>query len=100
MSSREGFRPEGARPGGSLPGLDSVTHSFIVRYGAEARPRRSRGHARTRRRPYSLPPPVGNLSSRFAAWYSTLATTVAACFRSSSISIAATSRLVWWVRVS
>ena len=44
---REGFRPEGARPGGSLPGLDSVAHSFIVCYGAEARPRRSRGHART-----------------------------------------------------
>ena len=44
---REGFRPEGARPRGSLRGLDSVTHSCTVRYGAEARPRRSRGHART-----------------------------------------------------
>ena len=44
------FGPKGRDPAGQFPpGLDSVTHSFIVRYGAEARPRRSRGHARTRR---------------------------------------------------
>ena len=37
-------------PAGQFPpGLASVTHSFIVRYGAAARPRRSRGHAQPRR---------------------------------------------------
>jgi hypothetical protein len=35
------FGPKGRDPAGQFPpGLDSVTHSFIVRYGAEARPRR------------------------------------------------------------
>src|SRR5687768_12884724 len=44
---REGCRPEGARPRGSLRGLDSVEQRSLLLYGAAARPRRSRGHART-----------------------------------------------------
>jgi hypothetical protein len=41
------FGPKGRDPTAVSSGLDSVAHSFIVCYGAAARPRRSRGHART-----------------------------------------------------
>ena len=41
--SREGLRPEGARPRGCLRGLDSVSPRCLRAYGAEARPRRQPG---------------------------------------------------------
>ncbi|HLL45061.1 MAG TPA: hypothetical protein VK399_00030, partial [Longimicrobiaceae bacterium] len=42
------FGPKGRAPAGLFPpGLDSVADGSFVCYGAEARPRRSRGHART-----------------------------------------------------
>jgi hypothetical protein len=40
---REGCRPEGARPRGSLRGLDSVSERSLLAYGAAARPRRQPG---------------------------------------------------------
>ena len=40
---REGCRLEGARPAGSLAGLDSVSERSLLAYGAAARPRRQPG---------------------------------------------------------
>ncbi len=41
------FGPKGRDPAGLFPpGLDSVSPRCLRAYGAEARPRRSRGHAR------------------------------------------------------
>ncbi len=45
---REGFRPERGETARLFAWLDLVAHGSFVCYGAEARPRRSRGHARTR----------------------------------------------------
>ncbi|HEX7242017.1 MAG TPA: sulfite exporter TauE/SafE family protein [Longimicrobiaceae bacterium] len=44
----------------SLPGLDSVGNGRIVPYGAAARPRRSRGHARTL--PFTIPQREGEMT--------------------------------------
>ncbi len=43
------FGPKGRDPMAVSSGLDSVGERCLLAYGAEARPRRSRGHAQTRR---------------------------------------------------
>ncbi len=61
--------PKGRDPAGQFPpGLDSVANGSIVCYGAAARPRRSRGHARNPQFNKPFYPPISVAMIAFCAW--------------------------------